>query len=190
MTQARRCLEVFRHRSKPLHMRWKHPKCSSGNIRADQAVWRFRERLPSFLLRSILKGITKPIYSSAKKTLYSATMRDKSVIRSLKQSLLLPPCMCHEIPPQRLLVVLLMITSSFLHPMTNGVVSGEIDIVDVSRADWTVIGRNWSEQASQKALMYADKPSLELIQVCQILALYWFAKGKITRTDMHTSTHI
>lgn len=74
--------------------------------------------------------------------------------------------------------------------MADGVVSGEIDIVDVSRADWTVIGRNWSEQASQKALMNADKPSLELIQACQILALYWFAKGRITRTDMHTSTHI
>jgi hypothetical protein len=69
--------------------------------------------------------------------------------------------------------------------MAGGIISGEIDIGDVSRADWRAIGSRWSEQASQQALMNADKPCLELIQACQILALYWFAKAETTRTNMH-----
>lgn len=83
-----------------------------------------------------------------------------------------------------------MVTSSFLPPLEGGIISGEIDIGDISRADWRAIGNNWSEQASRQALMNADKPCLELIQACQILALYWFAKAETVRTDMHTCGYL
>lgn len=88
------------------------------------------------------------------------------------------------------LVSLLMMTSSFLPPVAEGLISGEIDIGDVSQADWRAIGSRWAEKSSQQALMNADKPSLELIQACQILALYWFAKAETVRTNMHSGTHI
>ncbi|KAF4211435.1 hypothetical protein CNMCM5878_002601 [Aspergillus fumigatiaffinis] len=77
--------------------------------------------------------------------------------------------------------------SLFLPSVAGGFISGEIDIGDISRADWRAIGSRWSEQASQQALMNADKPCLELIQACQILALYWFAKAETIRTNMHTA---
>ncbi|KAH6884444.1 hypothetical protein B0T10DRAFT_579059 [Thelonectria olida] len=80
-----------------------------------------------------------------------------------------------------------MVTSRFLPPLSGGIISGEIDISHISQADWRTIGGYWAEQASQRALMNADKPTLELVQACQILALYWFAKGETIRTNMHTS---
>ncbi|EED12328.1 hypothetical protein TSTA_003840 [Talaromyces stipitatus ATCC 10500] len=80
-----------------------------------------------------------------------------------------------------------MMTARFLSPLPGGVVSGEIDIGDISRADWRAIGNHWAEQASQRALIHADKPSIELVQACQVLALYWFATAQTTRTNMHTA---
>lgn len=89
-----------------------------------------------------------------------------------------------------LAIFLLIKVSSFLTPLPGGIISGEIDIGDVSRVDWRAIGSLWSEQASQKALMNADKPCIELIQSCQILGMYWFAKAETIRTDMHTCKYM
>ncbi|UZP36669.1 hypothetical protein NXS19_004485 [Fusarium pseudograminearum] len=67
--------------------------------------------------------------------------------------------------------------SLFLHSVPGGVFQGEVGITEVSLADWQVIGQRWAEEASQQALMRADEPCLELVQACQVLALFWFAKA-------------
>ncbi|KAI8648315.1 hypothetical protein NCS56_01515800 [Fusarium sp. Ph1] len=77
--------------------------------------------------------------------------------------------------------------SLFLPTVPGGVFQGEIDITEVSLADWGVIGQRWAEQAGQQALMKADQPCLALVQTCQVLALFWFAKAEVTRTGMHTA---
>jgi hypothetical protein len=77
----------------------------------------------------------------------------------------------------------------FLHSAPGGIHQGEIGIAEVSLADWQVIGQRWGEEASQQALMRADEPCLELVQACQVLALFWFAKARATRTNMHTGTN-
>ncbi|KAI6750530.1 hypothetical protein HG530_014811 [Fusarium avenaceum] len=62
--------------------------------------------------------------------------------------------------------------SLFLHSVPGGIFQGEIGIAEVSLADWQVIGQKWAEEASQQALMRADEPCLELVQACQVLALF------------------
>ncbi|KAF4995325.1 hypothetical protein FDECE_12816 [Fusarium decemcellulare] len=64
--------------------------------------------------------------------------------------------------------------SLFLHPNPGGICRGSLDITEVSLVDWQLIGRLWGEQASQLALMTADKPCLDLVQACQVLALFWY----------------
>jgi hypothetical protein len=76
--------------------------------------------------------------------------------------------------------------SLFLQPVPGGLYQGVMDITEVSMIDWQVVGMLWGEQASQMALMTADKPSRDLVQTCQVLALFWFAKGESSRTNMHT----
>ncbi|KAI3573528.1 hypothetical protein IWW34DRAFT_855699 [Fusarium oxysporum f. sp. albedinis] len=62
--------------------------------------------------------------------------------------------------------------SLFLHSVPGGIFQGEVGITQVSLADWQVIGQRWAEEASQQALMRADEPCLELVQACQVLALF------------------
>ncbi|KIL92393.1 hypothetical protein FAVG1_04804 [Fusarium avenaceum] len=67
--------------------------------------------------------------------------------------------------------------SLFLHSVPGGILQGEIGIAEVSLADWQVIGQRWAEEASQQALMRADEPCLELVQACQVLALFWLTSS-------------
>ncbi|PVH73068.1 hypothetical protein DL98DRAFT_608552 [Cadophora sp. DSE1049] len=49
-------------------------------------------------------------------------------------------------------------------------------------------GFEWATAASQRVLLQADVPSLETIQACQNLALYWFSRGQTNRTHIHAHT--
>lgn len=48
-------------------------------------------------------------------------------------------------------------------------------------------GRRWAEMASRWALAAADQPSVQTIQVCEILGAYWFLVGERERAFVHTS---
>lgn len=76
----------------------------------------------------------------------------------------------------------------FLAHVPGGLTQGEIGVAEITRADWSVIGGRWAEQASQGALMHADKPCIEHVQACQTLALFWFARSETIRTNMHTGS--
>ncbi|KAL6414104.1 hypothetical protein AUP68_00620 [Ilyonectria robusta] len=78
--------------------------------------------------------------------------------------------------------------SLFLAHVPGGLTQGEIGVAEITRADWSVIGGRWAEQASQGALMHADKPCIQHVQACQTLALFWFARSETIRTNMHTGT--
>ncbi|KAH7009268.1 uncharacterized protein B0I36DRAFT_378638 [Microdochium trichocladiopsis] len=64
---------------------------------------------------------------------------------------------------------------------------GKIDILDLSIADWKAISQQWAEKAGGQALGRADRPCLEVVQACQVLAMFWFAKGETKRTNVHTA---
>ncbi|KAH7139964.1 hypothetical protein B0J13DRAFT_69292 [Dactylonectria estremocensis] len=76
--------------------------------------------------------------------------------------------------------------SLFLTHVPGGLAEGEIGVAEIARTDWSAVGQRWAEQASQGALMHADKPCMENVQACQTLALYWFARSETIRTNMHT----
>ncbi|KAH7064329.1 hypothetical protein BKA63DRAFT_525206 [Paraphoma chrysanthemicola] len=75
--------------------------------------------------------------------------------------------------------------SVFLTHVPGGNTSGNLEISDISSVDWYVVGERWAERAGQIALMKADKPCLEVVQTCQILAMFWLARSKTERTNMH-----
>lgn len=73
----------------------------------------------------------------------------------------------------------------FLHPSSvliqqNGPILGELGDDPVS------LGRQWALQAGGHVLPEADQPSLEVVQVCQVLGFFWFAVGEVQRHSMLT----
>lgn len=73
------------------------------------------------------------------------------------------------------------------HAPSNSLAPEEIGIADISKVNWAAVALAWAESASQRVLMGADKPSLENIQTCQVLAIFWFSRGETQRTNIHTS---
>jgi hypothetical protein len=51
--------------------------------------------------------------------------------------------------------------------------------------DSTNLGYEWARAASQRVLMHADVPRIEIVQACQTLGLYWFSQGEGERAHMH-----
>jgi hypothetical protein len=52
---------------------------------------------------------------------------------------------------------------------------------------WLKLHPEWANRASQDALSQADIPSLETVQACQTLALYWLASGQTERVHVHVN---
>lgn len=48
------------------------------------------------------------------------------------------------------------------------------------------LGRQWALQAGDQILPKVDRPTLEAVQVCQVLGLFWFAVGEVQRHSMFT----
>ncbi|KAH7129129.1 hypothetical protein EDB81DRAFT_808764 [Dactylonectria macrodidyma] len=88
--------------------------------------------------------------------------------------------------PSYISLAVFAFASLFLTQVPGGLTEGEIGVSEIARADWSAIGQRWAEQASQGALMHADKPCMENVQACQTLALFWFARSETVRTNMHT----
>lgn len=47
-------------------------------------------------------------------------------------------------------------------------------------------GHAYATVASRLVLSQADQPTLETVQTCQNLGLFWFAVGQLNKTDIHT----
>ncbi|OQV05672.1 Fungal specific transcription factor domain-containing protein isoform 2 [Cladophialophora immunda] len=56
-----------------------------------------------------------------------------------------------------------------------------------SAHDWEKVGADWANRASQLVLAHADIPSLETVQACQTLVLYWLAHGQTQRVNIHAN---
>lgn len=50
------------------------------------------------------------------------------------------------------------------------------------------LGRQWALESGDQILPKVDQPSLEVIQVCQVLGLFWFAVGEVQRHSMLTGS--
>ena len=50
--------------------------------------------------------------------------------------------------------------------------------------DLRILGKQWALWASKQVLRDIDQPTLGSTQICQVLALYWFAVGDSQRSMM------
>lgn len=78
-----------------------------------------------------------------------------------------------------------LIGPRFLHPSSvliqqNRSILGELD------EDYKTLSRQWALQAGGLVLPKVDQPTLEIVQVCQVLGLFWFAIGEVQRHSMFT----
>jgi hypothetical protein len=60
----------------------------------------------------------------------------------------------------------------------------ELGISALSTSDFSSYAHEWATTATREVLMQAIEPSLENVQACQVLTLYWFSK------DARDHTHI
>lgn len=80
-----------------------------------------------------------------------------------------------------------LIEPRFLHPSSvliqqNGSILGELG------EDYKFLARQWALQAGSLILPKVDQPTLEIVQVCQVLGLFWFAVGEAQRHSMFTGS--
>lgn len=80
-----------------------------------------------------------------------------------------------------------LIEPRFLNPSSvliqqNGSILGELG------EDYKFLARQWALQAGGLILPKVDQPTLEIVQVCQVLGLFWFAVGQVQRHSMFTGS--
>lgn len=73
-----------------------------------------------------------------------------------------------------------------IHPRQDTDEDGVYSGYSLLSTDLGEQGREWALAGTQRVLMQCDMPSVATIQACQNIALYWFAVGRIERTDMHS----
>lgn len=81
----------------------------------------------------------------------------------------------------------ILIEPRFMHPFSvlfqqNRSILGELD------EDHKSLSRQWALQAGGLILPKIDQPTLEIVQVCQVLGLFWFAVGEVQRHSMFTGS--
>lgn len=80
-----------------------------------------------------------------------------------------------------------LIEPRFLHPSSvlvqqKGFILGELG------ENYRFLARQWALQAGSLILPKVDQPALEIVQVCQVLGLFWFAVGEVQRHSMLTGS--
>lgn len=81
-----------------------------------------------------------------------------------------------------------LIVQRFLHPSStlfqqNGSILAELG------DDYKSLARQWALQAGILVLPQVDQPTLEIVQVCQVLGFFWFAIGEVQRHSMFTGSN-
>lgn len=81
----------------------------------------------------------------------------------------------------------ILIEPRFLHTSSaliqqNGSILGELG------ENHKFLARQWALQAGGLILPKVDQPTLEIVQVCQVLGLFWFAVGEVQRHSMFTGS--
>lgn len=75
----------------------------------------------------------------------------------------------------------------FLHPSSVLVQQNGSILKDLG-GDYKSLARQWALQAGDHILPRVDQPTLEVVQVCQVLGLFWFAVGEVQRHSMFTGS--
>lgn len=80
-----------------------------------------------------------------------------------------------------------LIEPRFLHP-SSVLVQQKGSILGELGENYRFLARQWALQAGSLILPKVDQPTLEIVQVCQVLGLFWFAVGEVQRHSMLTGS--
>lgn len=80
-----------------------------------------------------------------------------------------------------------LIEPRFLHP-SSVLIQQNGSILEELGENYRFLARQWALQAGGLILLKVDQPTLEIVQVCQVLGLFWFAVGEVQRHSMLTGS--
>lgn len=80
-----------------------------------------------------------------------------------------------------------LIEPRFLHP-SSVLIQQNGTILEELGENYRFLARQWALQAGGLILQKVDQPTLEIVQVCQVLGLFWFAVGEVQRHSMLTGS--